>query len=66
MSVKYFTCSKCENTCILPERLQKTDMQCGVLVGYIINGDGDEVPYGCGGTMTEVTYEEALNIIPRG
>ena len=33
-------------------------MKCGALIGFIFK-DGEEVPYGCGGAIKEITLEEA-------
>lgn len=43
-------------------KMVKLKMQCGALIGFIIK-DGVDVPYGCGGTMVEITLEEANSLI---
>ena len=59
MKIRYFMCKKCSRTSA--GQYSGTQMvQCGALVGFVIQ-DGEEVPYGCGGELAEISQEEATN-----
>lgn len=60
MEIRYFMCSKCRRTSAGYYDGDKK-VQCGALMGFIIR-DGQEVPYGCGGSFVEITKEKATDL----
>ena len=56
MTLKFYMCSKCDE--YYAGRTNKEDILCGALVGFT-DRDGEEVPVGCGGSLTETTQEAA-------
>jgi len=60
MKIRYFMCRKCERTSA--GRYNGTqEVLCGALIGFAIK-DGNEVPYGCGGKLLEITKEKATEM----
>ncbi len=53
-------CSKCKRTSAGFYN-GEAKVQCGALIGFVIK-DGEEVPYGCGGDLVEITKEKATEL----
>ena len=60
MTIRYFMCEECKRTSAGHYSGTK-EVVCGALIGFAIH-DGKEVPYGCGGTLIEITKEKATEL----
>lgn len=61
MGIRYFMCKKCSRTSA--GRYNGSEkVLCGALVGFIMRDD-EEIPYGCGGELVEITEEKATELV---
>jgi hypothetical protein len=56
MKLKFFMCNKCDE--YYAGYTDKENILCGALIGFT-SKDGEDVPVGCGGKLTETTECEA-------
>jgi len=58
--MRFFKCERCGFQ-FVSSRPTPGSLICGALVGFIVNENNEEVPVGCGGTIVEITYDEATS-----
>lgn len=74
--LKFFKCTKCNHQFFCRADRARPEMKCGAVLQYLFaenpEASDDKIieslgikPIGCGGTMKEITQEEAMSYDPR-
>jgi len=61
MSIRYFMCNKCKRTSAGKYNGVK-QIQCGNWIGVTISENGEEIPLGCGGLLSEIKLEKVTEL----